>query len=164
MSQCAVDTLNEYHINLLGQPRRTQLPLISQPSRDVITNNCDNPQVLSLGKEGCDHDRCCYSCDHYSADPSNIDDIKSEIQTCIRSINLLETRTDNDMKPHRLAVLRERWQGWQHMLTNLENLIAELEPAERERIEVAATTVRQFRNQTRSGGINITSTEGITTP
>ncbi|NQU36769.1 MAG: hypothetical protein HQ526_04125, partial [Actinobacteria bacterium] len=151
----AVDTLNEYHIDLLGKPRRHQLPLINQSGRDVVTNACSHPEVLALGSEGCDNDRSCYRCDHYSADPSNIPDIQAEIQTCIRSINLIETARENDMKPHRLAVLKERRHGWQQMLDNLNELLDGLEPSERERVELAAQVVRQFRNQVRSGGINV---------
>jgi len=156
----AVEMLNDYHIDLLGRRRKRQLPLINQSGRDVITNSCSHPEVLALGTEGCDNGRCCYRCRHYSADPSNVDDIKAEIQTCVRSINLLEHGPDDDMKPHRLAVLKEQWTGWQKMLDNLNALLAQLESPERERVELAAAVVRQFRNQARGGGINLGGSAG----
>lgn len=135
----AVDRLAAHRLNRFGQPVDKVLPLISAPARDVGTNSCLNPQVLALGKEGCDYDRLCFDCGHIAADPSNIPDIKSEIHTC--NITLARLQAESATGPVReahITMLRARREGWNEMLRTLTQHLEELEPAEREKVETAA--------------------------
>jgi hypothetical protein len=154
----AVDRLTIHRLNQFGRPIRYAMPLISSSARDVGTNDCLNPQVLELGTEGCDRDHMCFDCDHYAADPSNIPDIKGEIRTCNLTLARLEAShgpEGNELKPHHLAMLRARRDGWRRMLDALTAHLEALDPTERERVETAAVIVRDFRNRVRSGGINL---------
>jgi hypothetical protein len=109
----AVDLLAAHRLNIYGRPATNGLLLASAPARDIGTNDCTNPQVLALGREGCEYDRMCYSCDFFAADPSNIPDIKTEIHTCAMTLQRLLIEGDSDLKPHHVAVLNARRDGWQ---------------------------------------------------
>jgi integrase len=159
----AVDLLAAHRLSLYGRPASTILALASTPARDMGTNDCTNPQVLSLGREGCEYDRMCFGCDHFAADPSNIPDIKTEIHTCTVTLTRLEIQSETDLKPHHVAVLRARRDGWRRMLDTLNTHLEGLDPEERERVQTAACIVRDFRNRVRSGGLNfgVTNTYGV---
>ena len=148
----AVDVLNQHRIDRFGTAgqRLTFVPSIT--TRDVSTNRCDNPQVLKLGTEGCEYDRQCYDCDHYSTDPSYLRDIKSEIQTCRMSLQRLEIENPQRQKPHHIAVLKERLTGWKQTLSQLQAHLDALSPTAREEVLVAAEMVWNFRNRARAGG------------
>lgn len=151
----AVDQLAMHRMTVYGSPARNTLPLISAPTRDIGTNDCSNPQVLALGSEGCEFDRMCFNCVHLAADPSNIPDIKAEIRTCNLSLARLEAQADDDpLRPHHMEVLKARRDGWRRILNLLDDHLGELDPAEREKVETAATVVRDFRTRVRAGGIN----------
>jgi integrase-like protein len=151
----AVDLLAAHRLNTYGQPATNGLLLASAPARDIGTNDCTNPQVLALGREGCEYDRMCFGCDHFAADPSNIPDIKTEIHTCSMTLQRLQIEGDSDLKPHHVAVLNARRDGWRRMLTVLSTHLDALTPTEREQVETAATIVRDFRTRVRSGGLNL---------
>lgn len=148
----AVDVLNQHRIDRFGTAgqRLAFVPTIT--TRDVATNRCDNPQVLKLGTEGCEYDRQCYDCDHYSTDPSYLNDIKAEIQTCRLSLQRLETEDPQRKKPHHIAVLKERLAGWKQTLSQLQAHLDALPPTGREEVLVAAEMVWNFRNRARAGG------------
>jgi hypothetical protein len=151
----AVDLLAKHRLNTYSRPAMNGLPLASAPARDMGTNDCTNPQVLTLGREGCDYDRMCFGCNHFAADPSNITDIKSEIHTCTMTLARLEIQDETDLKPHHVAVLKARRDGWRRMLSTLTGHLDGLDPVERERVVTAAEIVRGFRNRARSGGLNL---------
>lgn len=150
----AVERLGEHRVNIFGQSVTRAAPLLSLPLKDVGTNDCANPQVLNLGKEGCDRDRMCFDCGFFTADPSHIPDIQAEIQTCNLTLARLDAQEDSDFKVHHIAVLRARRRGWQEKRAVLRDYMDSLDPAERERVDTAAIIVREFRNRMRSGGIN----------
>jgi hypothetical protein len=151
----AVDLLAAHRLNTYGRPATNGLLLASAPARDIGTNDCTNPQVLALGREGCEYDRMCYRCDHFAADPSNIPDIKTEIHTCSMTLQRLQIEGDSDLKPHHVAVLNARRDGWRQMLTVLSAHLDALTPIERDQVETAATIVRDFRTRVRTGGLNL---------
>jgi hypothetical protein len=151
----AVDLLAAHRLNTYGRPASNGLPLASTPAKDIGTNDCTNPQVLTLGREGCQYDRMCFGCDHFAADPSNIPDIKTEIHTCSMTLARLEIEDETDLKPHHVAVLRARRDGWRRILTVLTAHLDALDPVEREQVETAAGIVRDFRTRVRSGGLNL---------
>jgi hypothetical protein len=158
----AVDLLAAHRVNTYGRPATNGLLLASAPARDIGTNDCTNPQVLALGREGCEYDRMCFSCDHFAADPSNIPDIKTEIHTCSMTLQRLQIEGESDLKPHHVAVLSARRDGWRRMLTVLSTHLDALIPIERDQVETAATIVRDFRTRVRSGGLNLSGS--ATTP
>ena len=151
----AVDLLAAHRLNTYGRPVSNGLPLASTPAKDIGTNDCTNPQVLALGREGCQYDRMCYGCNHFAADPSNIPDIKTEIHTCSMTLGRLEIEDETDLKPHHVAVLRARRDGWRRMLTVLTTHLDALDPVERQQVETAAGIVRDFRTRVRGGGLNL---------
>ncbi|WP_380161931.1 hypothetical protein [Kineococcus sp. R86509] len=151
----AVDLLAAHRLNTYGRPATRGLLLASAPARDIGTNDCTNPQVLALGREGCEYDRMCFSCDHFAADPSNIADIKTEIHTCSMTLQRLLIEGDSELKPHHVAVLNARRDGWRRMLTLLSTHLEALTPVEREQVETAAAIVRDFRTRVRTGGLNL---------
>jgi hypothetical protein len=151
----AVDALAEHRLNMLGQPLRRAQALPSLSLIGVGTNDCASPQVLALGKEGCEFDRMCFDCSYLVSDPSNMTEIKSEIHTCNLTLARLAAGPDTPLKPHHEAVLRARRDGWQRALSNLESHLAALDPVERERVDTAVQIVRAFRNRMRTGGINL---------
>ena len=151
----AVDLLAKHRLNTYGRPATNGLPLASAPGRDLGANDCTNPQVLALGREGCEYDRMCFGCNHFAADPSNIPDIKTEIHICTMTLARLEIEDETDLKPHHVAVLKARRDGWRRMLSTLTGHLDGLEPVERERVVTAAEIVRDFRNRARSGGLNL---------
>jgi hypothetical protein len=159
----AVDLLAEHRLNTYGRPATNGLPLASTPARDMGTNDCTNPQVLALGREGCEYDRMCFGCNHFAADPSNIPDIKTEIHTCVVTLKRLEIEDETDLKPHHVAVLQARRDGWRRMLDVLTGHLDALGPVERERVETAAGIVRDFRSRIRSGGLNLGGTTTLPT-
>lgn len=151
----AADRLAEYRFDRFGRKLDSGLNLLSAPMRDVGTNDCRNPKVLNLGKEGCDYDRLCFDCVHVAADPSNIPDIRSEIHTCNMTLARIEAeaRQGPAVDAH-VTMLRLRRDGWREMLRTLEGHMNALGPAERERVDTAVKVVRDFRNRVRSGGVN----------
>jgi integrase len=148
----AIDVLNQHRINRFGTASQQLAFIPSATTRDVATNRCDNPKVLKLGTEGCEYDRQCYDCAHYSTDPSYLRDIKSEIMTCRMSLQRLETEGPQRQKPHHIAVLKERLAGWKQTLRTLEAHLDALLPDQREEVLVAAEMVWTFRNRARAGG------------
>lgn len=148
----AIDVLNQHRIDRFGTASQRLAFIPSATTRDVATNRCDNPKVLKLGTEGCEYDRQCYDCAHYSTDPSYLRDIKSEIMTCRMSLQRLETEEPQRQKPHHIAVLKERLAGWKQTLRTLEAHLDALPPDQREEVLVAAEMVWTFRNRARAGG------------
>nr|GID83602.1 hypothetical protein Ade03nite_25260 [Actinoplanes derwentensis] len=159
----AVDLLATHRLNTYGRPATNGVALASAPARDMTTNDCTNPQVLALGREGCQYDRMCFGCDHFAADPSYIPDIKTEIHTCTMTLARLEIEEETALKPHHVAVLAARRDGWRRMLSVLTGHLDALDPAERERVETAADIVRDFRSRIRSGGLNLAGTTTLPT-
>ena len=156
----AIDALAVHRVSLLGQPiGRDRIPLASMPAKNIGTNECTNPKVLDLGTEGCEFDLMCFDCDHFAADPSNIPDIKAEIHTCNLTLARLEAANETALKPHHVAVLKHRRDGWYRILKMLQNHLDELSDEERERVLTAAQVVREFRDRVRSGGVNLGRTE-----
>lgn len=157
----AVDALNEHRIDRFRKSANRTTFIPSVTTRDVATNRCANPQVLRLGTEGCDYDRQCYDCDHYSTDPSYLRDIKAEIMTCRKSLQRLEAEGGANQKTHHIEVLKERLAGWKEMLSQLETHLNSLPTDERERVLVAADIVWTFRNRIKAGGpLTLGSTTG----
>lgn len=148
----AIDVLNQHRIDRFGTASQQLAFIPSATTRDVATNRCDNPKVLKLGTEGCEYDRQCCDCAHYSTDPSYLRDIKSEITTCRMSLQRLETEEPQRRRPHHVAVLKERLEGWKQTLKELEAHLDALPVDEREEVLVAAEMVWVFRNRARSGG------------
>jgi len=148
----AIDVLNQHRIDRFGIAGGPLAFVPNATTRDVATNRCDNPRVLRLGTEGCEYDRQCYDCDHYSTDPSYLRDIKSEIMTCRMSLQRMETEDPHKQRPHHIAVLQERLSGWKQVLGTLESHLDALPLDEREQVLVAAEMVWTFRNRARSGG------------
>ncbi len=154
----AMDLLAQHRIGWLGRmvqdsDRRLQLP--SQTTRDMGTNDCNNPKVLDLGNAGCDLDRLCFSCDHYVADPSNMPDMKSEIHTINVTLARLRATEQTAFSHHHAAVLLKRREGWEGKLQALQHRLDGLPIQERTKVLAAAEVVREFRNRTRNGGINV---------
>lgn len=150
----AVDALAAHRQTVFGaKPPKTVL-LPTATLLNVRTNDCSNPQVLSLGNEGCEFDRQCFGCGFFVADPSHIADIKSEIHTCNLSLARLEAEGLLEQRVHHVAVLRERREGWKRILRSLQDHLDALPPAERESVDTAAAIVRDFRNRSLNGGIN----------
>jgi integrase len=157
----AIDVLNQHRIDRFGTASQQLAFVPSITTRDVATNRCSNPKVLKLGTEGCEYDRQCYDCDHYSTDPSYLRDIKSEILTCRMSLQRLETEDPQRQKPHHIAVLNERLSGWKQTLRQLEAHLDALPLDEHEEVLVAAEMVWTFRNRARSGGVLSFGSAGI---
>jgi integrase len=151
----AEERLSAYRITITGQRAPRSLPIVSRSAADVGTNDCTNPQVLNLGKEGCDRDLMCFRCEFLASDPSHVEDIKARIRTCDMSLARLDADEDDDFKPHHVAVLRHQRDGWARMLKVLQNFLDSLNPAERERVDTAVVIVREIRNRFRSGGLNV---------
>ena len=70
-------------MNTYGRSAGNGLPLASTPAKDIGTNDCTNPQVLTLGREGCQYDRMCFGCDHFAADRVQLDRATSEARRVI---------------------------------------------------------------------------------
>jgi len=148
----ATQRLAKHREDRFGHQRDSlTLAVISGPSRDLGTNDCHSPQVLRLGTEGCEYDRTCYDCDHFGADPSHMDDMKSEIQTCIRSINTYKSKPSSKSREAHLVVLSERLKGWRARHDSLKQHLDSLGPDERIQVINAATIVGNYRNRVRNG-------------
>jgi hypothetical protein len=150
----SVELLGNYRQDIYAAARRGTVSLSSRPATEVRTNNCESPQVLELGTEGCLRDRQCFDCEHYSADPSNIGDIDREITTCIRALATVKADPNDNLRPAKVALLQARITGWKKMRKNLQALLDSLPTDERERVELACQVVREFRDQVRTGGPN----------
>lgn len=151
----AVDLLAKHRIGWFGHKGYAhRMPVPSRPTRDMGTNDCDNPAVLDLGNAGCEFDRMCFDCAHYVADPSNMPDMKSEIHTINMPLARLRAGPESDLRPHHEAVLVARRDGWRSKLNELETHLDMLPAHERGKVLAASQIVREFRDRVRNGGIN----------
>ncbi|MDH2413939.1 tyrosine-type recombinase/integrase [Nocardioides sp. CER19] len=152
--QEAVDLLARHRLNNFGVPTERAASLPSIPAGEVAVADCANPQVLQLGREGCENDRMCFGCDFLVADPSHIPDIRAEIHTCNLTLARLDAQ-ETPLKSEHEAILRYRRDGWQRLLGTLVAHLDSLAPDERARIATAADIVREFRTRARAGGVNL---------
>lgn len=146
----AVDLLTRYRQRMSTSPTADLVALPSLSLSGVTTNDCDSPQVLRLGVEACVEDRMCFDCRHLSYDPSHIEAIKTEIRTCDAALARIHAQNRAQARAAHVEVLTERRDGWRRLLERINTVLTALDPADRDRVLIAATIVRDFRG--RAGG------------
>ncbi len=129
--------------------------MVALPSSiDVGTNDCENPQVHSYERRGCDQGELCYRCAYLIVDPSHEDDIETKVFTLRRSIQRFEDLGETQ----RAQIAREDLEGWKHVLAAMRSQLAALPAAERAQVREAVRIVRAYRMHRRSGNIPLGTT------
>jgi integrase len=139
----AVQTIGQYTIDRVGHAAPlTQTTRYQMRSVAVPFGNCVEPTNVKAGGQACPIRFQCAGCGFYRPDPSYIPAIEEHMNS-LRADR--EAAQALDAAGFVIENLTEQIRAFQHVLAAMRENLDQLDAAERERIEGAATTLRKAR-------------------
>ncbi|MFF1946375.1 tyrosine-type recombinase/integrase [Rhodococcus qingshengii] len=139
----AIAAVGKYSVDRVGNSTpHTDSTAYQMRSVAVPFGNCIEPTNVKAGGHACPIRFQCAGCGFYRPDPSYLPAIEEHLNT-LRSDR--EIARAMDTAPYVIENLTAQITSFDHVLATMRDKLAQLDPAERDRVEDAATVLRRAR-------------------